>query len=139
VLLLLTNRWSSVAVRMRLMCHALTTTFLYICYHLLFSRPPTAPVTTSTCFCSTTTCSCFDRRIRGELNNLIKCWLTDRHQRVVLNGTSSPWGKVTSGLPQGSVFGPVLFIIFINDLDKNVLSNISKFADHTKHWRKSAN
>jgi hypothetical protein len=70
--------------------------------------------------------------IRRELNSWIKCWLVDRQQRVVLNGAYSPLGKVTNGVPNGSVLGSVLFIIFISDLDKNVLSKIRKFADDTK-------
>ncbi|KAG0416747.1 putative RNA-directed DNA polymerase from transposon BS, partial [Dictyocoela roeselum] len=70
--------------------------------------------------------------IRGELNNWIKCCLTERRQQVVLNETSSYWGKVRSGVPQRSVLGPVPSIIFINDLDSNILSNIGKFANNTK-------
>ncbi|KAG0416539.1 RNA-directed DNA polymerase from mobile element jockey, partial [Dictyocoela roeselum] len=77
--------------------------------------------------------------IRGELVNWIKNWLTDRRQRVVTNGASSPGSNVKSGVPQGSVLDPVLFTIFFNDLDSNVLSNISKFADDTKTGRKSTN
>ena len=61
----------------------------------------------------------------------IKSFLDDRSQNVVLNGVKSDNIPVSSGVPQGSVLGPILFLAYINDLPEQVKSNVRLFADDT--------
>ena len=70
--------------------------------------------------------------ISGKLLRWIREWLKNRKQRVVINGEMSEWRDVLSGVPQGSILGPLLFIIFINDIDDKIRNKILKFADDTK-------
>ena len=67
--------------------------------------------------------------ISGGLLKLFENYLHNRKQCVVLNGTYSDYSIIESGVPQGSVLGPLLFLIYINDLEKNIKSNITFFAD----------
>ena len=64
-------------------------------------------------------------------------WLTDMRQRVVVDVEVSSWKSVLSGVPQGSVLGPILFLVYINDLEEGVTGKLLKFADDTKLFRKA--
>ena len=70
--------------------------------------------------------------IGGKIRVWIDDWLNGRKQRVTLNGRESDCIDVLSEVPKGSVLGPVLFVIYINDIDSYVSSKIFKFADDTK-------
>ena len=70
--------------------------------------------------------------IRGKILIWIGSWLRDRRQRVSVEGELSEWAAVKSGVPQGSVLGPLLFLIYINDIDEDIISKFSKFAGDSK-------
>ena len=69
--------------------------------------------------------------ITGNLLKWFEDYLTERNQRVVITGQCSEYGTIEAGVPQGSVLGPLLFLIQINDLDEAVDCNIKMFADDT--------
>ena len=69
--------------------------------------------------------------ISGPLLKLIESFLSNRYQRVLLNGQSSTWLPIIAGVPQGSILGPLFFLIYINDLSKNLSSITKLFADDT--------
>ena len=69
--------------------------------------------------------------ISGELITLIKDFLSCSKQRVALNSQHSSRADVKAGVPQGSILGPLLFLIYINDLPNDLNSNVKLFADDT--------
>ena len=73
--------------------------------------------------------------IRGSTHKWSSSWLSERSQKVVLDGQASDPVPVLSGVPQGSVLGPVLFLIFINDLLDNIRSSVRLFADDCVLYR----
>src|SRR6218665_763125 len=73
--------------------------------------------------------------IRGQALTWIQSWLSRKKQKVGIGDKHSSWGTVLSGVPQGSVLVPLLFVLFINDIDDGILSTISKFAGDTKLCR----
>ena len=69
--------------------------------------------------------------ICAEMINILEDFLTGRKQRVVLNGRFSSWADIHTGVPQGSILGPLLFLIYINDLSNDITIKCKLFADDT--------
>ena len=74
--------------------------------------------------------------VEGKLIMLLENYLNNRNQRVVLNALSSSWKKILAGVPQGSVLGPVIFFIYVNDLPHGISSICKMFADDTSLFSK---
>ena len=72
--------------------------------------------------------------ISGHLLKIIEDFLSNRYQRVVLNGQSSGWAAVNAEVPQGSILGPLLFLVCINDLSNGLSSNPRLFAADTSFF-----
>ena len=70
--------------------------------------------------------------IRGNILLWLKNFLTNRKQRVLLRNGASNWLHVTSGVPQGSILGPTLFLIYVNDIPEAISTSVKLFADDTK-------
>ena len=69
--------------------------------------------------------------IKYELLSLLDIFYQNREERLVLNGQTSEWRKINSGVPQGSVLGPLIFLIYINDLPDGLTSICKVFSDDT--------
>ena len=75
---------------------------------------------------------CFFRKFGKEFAKyVVSSYLTGRKQRIVINGQVSEWLSVLAGVAQGSIHGTLLFLIYINDLVKNLVYSIRLFADDT--------
>ena len=74
--------------------------------------------------------------VEDEPLSLLKNYLESREQRVVLNGQTFEWRKIISGVPQGTVLGPLLFLIYINDFSDGINSLCEIFADDTSLFSK---
>ena len=77
--------------------------------------------------------------IEGSLLRWFRSFLTDRRQRVVIRVTHSSWSCVTSGVPQGTILGPILFLIYVNDISSNISSTLRMFADDSRVYRELSN
>ena len=69
--------------------------------------------------------------IKSELLEFFRDYLPDRQQRVALRGILSSWTTINSGVPQGSIMGPLLFLIYTNDMPDDIKTQIKMFADDT--------
>jgi hypothetical protein len=67
--------------------------------------------------------------ISGLLYSWFESYLTNRYQRVSVNGSNSDWGETEAGVPQGSVLGPLHFLVYINDISDDISSDCFLFAD----------
>ena len=73
--------------------------------------------------------------IRGNILRWIEVFLSDREQRVLVDVQSSDWEKVTSGVPQGSILGPLFFLMYVNDINVELNSSVHLFADDCAVFR----
>ena len=77
--------------------------------------------------------------IQGDVHRWIRSWLTLHTQSVVVDGEASDFVRVMSGVPQGTVLGPLMFLLYINDISENLTSHIRLFADDCIMYRPQYN
>ena len=75
--------------------------------------------------------------IQGDAHRWIRSWLTLCTQRVVVDGETSDFVRVKSGVPQGTVLGPLMFLLYINNISENLTSHTRLFADDYIMYRPS--
>ena len=73
--------------------------------------------------------------IEGQALDIVKDFLTNREQRVVIDGQFSEWAPITAGVPQGSILGPLLFLVYINDITEVISSDMRFFSVDTFIFR----
>ena len=73
--------------------------------------------------------------VSGNLLSLLQSFLDNRKQCTVLNGRASKWGSISAGVPQGSILGPLFFLVYINDLTATIRYDMKLFADDTSLFR----
>ena len=73
--------------------------------------------------------------VSGNVLSLLQSFLDNRKQRTVLNGRTSKWGSISASVPQGSVLGPLFFLVYINDLSANIRCDMKLFADDSSLFR----
>ena len=77
----------------------------------------------------------FPKHVRGKVLEWMQDYLKDREMRTVIREATSSWRKVTSGIPQGSVLAPIMFQIYVNDVQCGMTSNMNLFAGEAKLMR----
>jgi len=87
--------------------------------------------------------------IHGLISNWIEHWLKGRKQQVCISGAESSWVDVSSGVPQGSVLRPILFLIFVNDMDRGIVNwimmgykriyRLQRLLDWSREWQMEFN
>ena len=73
--------------------------------------------------------------VTGNILSWLTNYLTNKSQKVVIKGSSLDWRHIKSGVPQGSVLGPLCFLIYINDITENISSSMFLFADDASIFR----
>ena len=101
------------------MDHSHQVDVIFIDFQKAFDKVPHQRLLTKLCYYG----------IQGKIHEWLSIWLTKCIQRVVINGHESSFAEVQSGVPQGTVLGPLIFLLYINDINSGVSSKLRLFAD----------